>query len=84
MFLDDLLSESGVFGLEFGEASVFLFGLESAVPFLEELALPDVKEVGADVMLSADVGDGVLLDEVFSEDGNLFLRREVTTLLGHG
>src|SRR5262249_62017325 len=57
---------------------------EGSGAVLEELPLPEVEEVHGQVVLLADVGDGLLLQEVEAEQGDLLFRSEVPTLPGHG
>jgi hypothetical protein len=57
---------------------------ESEAAVLEELFEPVVDLGGVQVEFIAEVGDGDLVDEVPSEDGNLVGIGEVTPLLVHG
>src|SRR5262249_20418523 len=50
---------------------------------LEELFLPEVEEVDAEVVFLTDVGDGLLLQEVEAQQGDLLLRSDRTTLTSH-
>jgi hypothetical protein len=58
--------------------------LEGGGAVLEELLLPEVEEVYGQALLLADVGDGLLLQEVEAEQGDLLFGREVAALPGHG
>jgi hypothetical protein len=50
---------------------------------LEELLLPEIEEGDVEVVFLTDVGDGLLLQEVESEQGDLLLGGKVTTLASH-
>src|SRR5436853_6833589 len=50
---------------------------------LEELFLPEVEEVDGEVVLLTDVGDRFLLQEMKTEQGDLLLGGERTTLATH-
>ena len=50
---------------------------------LEELPLPGVEDGGLELMLVAGVGDGHLVDEVASEDGDLLGRSVILAGLAH-
>jgi hypothetical protein len=50
----------------------------------EELLLPEVEEGDGEVVLLADVGDGLLLQEGESEQGDLLFRGKVPALTSHG
>ena len=54
--------------------------LEGGGAVLEELLLPEVEEVDGAVVLLADVGDGLLLQEVEAEQGDLLFRGKVPAL----
>jgi hypothetical protein len=41
---------------------------------VEELLVPEVEEVDGEIVLLADVGDGLFLQEVETEQGDLLLR----------
>jgi len=58
--------------------------VESGGAVLEELLLPEVEEGDGEVMLLADVGDGLLLQEVEPEQGDLLFRGKVTALSRQG
>ena len=51
---------------------------------LEELLVPEVEEGDGEVVLLTDVGDGLLLREVESGQGDLPLRGKVPALTRHG
>jgi hypothetical protein len=77
--------ESGdgtVLGVGVGLAAFVAVG-EGSVSVLEKDLLPGVEEADGDVVFLADVGDRDFIDEVLSEQGDLLLRTEVTTLPGH-
>src|SRR5690242_10447864 len=76
-------SDLAVLGVRDGLAVPVGFG-EGGGAVVEELLLPEVEEVDGEVVLLADVGDGLLLQEVESEQGDLLLGGEVTTLPWHG
>jgi len=62
----ELVLEGGdlkVFGVEFGLAA-FAGIVEGSSAILKELLLPEVEEVNGEVVFLADVGDGLLLQEV--------------------
>jgi hypothetical protein len=50
---------------------------------LEELFLPEVEEVDGEVVFLTEVGDGLVLQEVETEQGDFLLRGKVTTLASH-
>jgi hypothetical protein len=52
--------------------------LEGSGAVLEELLLPEVEEIDGEVVLLADVGDRLLLQEVEAKQGDLLLRGKVT------
>ena len=54
--------------------------VEGGGAVVEELLLPGVEAVDGQVVLLADVGDGLLLQEVESEQGDLLFRGKVTAL----
>ena len=56
---------------------------EGRGPVLEELFLPEIEEVDVEVVLLTDVRDGLLLQEVEAEQGDLLLGGERTTLTSH-
>jgi hypothetical protein len=76
----ELLLEGGdlaILGVVLGFAAMAGI-LEGGGAVLEELLLPEVEEVHGQVVLLADVGDRLLLQEVEAKQGNLQLRGEVT------
>jgi hypothetical protein len=78
------LLDLGVLG-GLGDLALAVLG-EGEVAILEELALPDVKEVGRDLEFVAELGDGDILKEVTPKHGNFLLRGKVTpgTVVTHG
>ena len=54
--------------------------IEGGGAVLEELLLPEVEEGDGEVVLLADVGDGLLLQEVEAEQGDLLFRGKVPAL----
>jgi hypothetical protein len=56
--------------------------LEGGGAVLEELLLPEVQEVHRQVVLLAEVGDGLLLQQVEAEQGDLLLGGQVTACPG--
>src|SRR5436305_12075132 len=64
--------------------ATFAVVFEGRGAVLEELLLPQVEEVDREVVLLANVGDRLLLQEMESEQGDLLFRREVPTLASHG
>src|SRR6478672_124993 len=56
---------------------------EGSGAVLEELLLPEVEEVHGEVVLLADIGDRLLLQEVEAEQGDFLLGGVVTALAGH-
>src|SRR6478736_5535715 len=76
-------SDLDVLGVRAGLAA--LAGvIEGSGAVLEELLLPEVEESDGKVVLLTDVGDGLLLQEVESEQGDLLFRGKVTALPRHG
>jgi hypothetical protein len=80
-------------GLQFGDLAVLgvgrgfaalVVGREGGVSVLEEEFLPLVEVADGDAVFLADVGDSDFIDEVFPEQSDLLLGREVPTLPGHG
>ena len=57
--------------------------LEGGGAVLEELPLPGVEDGGLELMLVAEIGDGHLVDEVASEDGDLLGRGVILAGLAH-
>src|SRR5947199_6417429 len=57
--------------------------LESSRPVLEELLLPTVEDRGLEFQFVAQFRDRHLLDQMPSQDGNLFFPRVVLALLLH-
>jgi hypothetical protein len=81
----ELVLEGGdltVFGVKFGLAA-FAGVIEGRSAILEELLLPEVEEVNGEVVFLADVGDGLLLQEMKSEQGDLLVRGKVAALTRH-
>jgi len=81
------------FGLELGDLVVFAVGSglaafvvggEGGRAVLEEGLLPGIEESDGDAVFGAEVREGDLVEEMFSEKGDLLLGGEVATLLGHG
>src|SRR4029453_13281127 len=58
--------------------------VEGSGAVLEELPLPEGEEVNGEVVLLAEVGDGLLLQEVESEQSDLLLRGKVPAGTRHG
>src|SRR5215831_18785856 len=74
-------------GLEIGDLLVlaaFVVAGESSWAVLEEELLPGVEVGDSDAVFFTDVGDGDLVEEVLSEQGDLLLRSKMATLLSHG
>ena len=57
---------------------------EGSGAVLEELLLPEVEEGDGEVVLLAEVGDGLPLQEVESEEGDIVLRGKVMALPRRG
>src|ERR1700689_1783863 len=57
--------------------------VEGSGAVLEELFLPEVEEGDGEVVLLADVGDGLLLQEVEAEQGDLLFGGKVPALSRH-
>jgi hypothetical protein len=76
-------SDRAVLGVLVGLAA--LAGVvEGGGPVLEELLRPVVEDVHREVVFLAEVGDGLLLQEVEARQGDLLFRGKVTTLPGQG
>jgi hypothetical protein len=75
-------SEWAVLGVRVGFAACAMV-LEGGGAVVEELLPPEVEEVDGEVVLWAEVRDGLLLQEVETKQGDLLLRSEVTTLPSH-
>lgn len=58
--------------------------IEGGGAILEELLLPEGEAVNGEAVLLTDVGDGLLLQEVEAEQGDLLRGGVVTALPGHG
>jgi hypothetical protein len=71
-----------VFGVEFGLAA-FAGIVKGGGAVLEELLLPEVEEVNGEVVFLADVGNGLLLQEMESKESDLLVRGKVTALTRH-
>ena len=80
-------------GLELGDLLVlgvsavlaaFVVTGEGGGAVLEEELLPGVEVGDGEAVFFADVGDGDLVEEVLSEQGDLLLRGKVTALTAHG
>src|SRR5262245_4811601 len=81
----ELVLEGGdlaVLGVLVGLAALAVI-LEGRGAVLEELLLPQVEEVNGQAMLLTDVGDGLVLQEVEAEQGDLLLGGVVTACPGH-
>src|SRR5262249_28145646 len=57
---------------------------EGSWAVLEKELLPGVEVGDSDAVFFTDVGDGDLVEEVLSEQGDLLLRSKMATLLSHG
>src|SRR5262249_16916633 len=80
-------------GLEIGDLLVlgvgsvlaaFVVAGEGSWAVLEKELLPGVEVGDSDAVFFTDVGDGDLVEEVLSEQGDLLLRSKMATLLSHG
>jgi hypothetical protein len=58
--------------------------LEGGGAVVEELLLPELEEVHGEVVLLAEVGGGLLLQQVQAKQGDFLLRGKVTALPSHG
>jgi len=58
--------------------------LQGGGPVLEELGLPIVDQGWLDLMFVAKIGDGDAIDQVPTQNGDLFVRRVVFAGLSHG
>ena len=72
-----------VLGVLVGLAA-FVGLLEGSGAVVEELLLPEVEEGDGEVVLLADVGDGLLLQEVEAEQCDLLFRGKVPALTRQG
>src|SRR5438477_7465170 len=75
-------SDRSVLGVLAGLAA-FAGVIEGGGAVLEELLLPEVEEGHGEVVLLADVGDRLLLQEVEAEQGDLLFRGKVPALPRH-
>src|SRR5262249_21343554 len=57
---------------------------EGSWAVLEKELLPGVEVGDSDAVFFTDVGEGDLVEEVLSEQGDLLLRSKMATLLSHG
>ena len=76
--LGDLLALDVGVGL-----AALVVGGEGGRAVLEELLLPVVEVSDGDAVFLTDVGNGDLVEEMFSEQGDLLLRGKVTALPSH-
>jgi hypothetical protein len=75
-------SDLDVLGVLAGLAA-FAGVIEGGGTVLEELLLPEVEECDGQVVLLAEVGDGLLLQEVEAKQGDLLFRGKVPALSRH-
>jgi hypothetical protein len=75
-------SDEAILGVGSGFAALAGF-VKGGGAILEELLLPEVEKVNGEVVFLADVGDGLLLQEVESEQSNLLLWGKVAALSRH-